>query len=99
MNAVATSIRIDPEIKSAAQILAKRLGTNLSTVVNIYLSQFVREKRLNVSVDEEGFSRDESARIQSDLNMKNNPVVAEFENPENFLRHLEDVRKNGLAGK
>lgn len=53
MATVATSVRIDPKVKSEAQNLAKELGMNLSTVVNAYLSQFVRERRLSVGIDEE----------------------------------------------
>ena len=53
MSTVATSVRIDPRVKADAQDLAKKLGMNLSTVVNAYLSQFVRERRLNVGIDEE----------------------------------------------
>jgi addiction module RelB/DinJ family antitoxin len=64
----ATSIRLDPKIKKDAQVLAKKMGTNLSGVVNMYLAQFVREKRLNISVyDEEGFDLETQKRIMSAL--------------------------------
>ncbi len=44
------------------------MGTNLSGVVNMYLAQFVREKRLNLSVcDEEGFNPKTQKRILAAL--------------------------------
>lgn len=53
MTTTATSIRLDPQIKNPAQKIAKSMGTNLSTVINMYLAQFVREKRLNIVLRDE----------------------------------------------
>lgn len=59
----ATSIRLNTKIKQDAQLLAKEMGTNLSTVANILLANFVRHRRLRVDLDEEGFTPEESAQI------------------------------------
>lgn len=64
----ATSILLDSKIKKDAPVLAKKMGTNLSGVVNMYLAQFVREKKLNLSVrDEEGFDLETQKRIMTAL--------------------------------
>jgi addiction module RelB/DinJ family antitoxin len=39
------SIKVDKDIKIKAQNLSQNLGIPLSTLVNAYLRQFVREKR------------------------------------------------------
>ncbi len=39
------SVKIDNEVKTKAQNLTQELGIPLSTLVNAYLRQFVREKR------------------------------------------------------
>lgn len=39
------SVKIDKDIKVKSQNLAQELGIPLSTLVNAYLRQFVREKR------------------------------------------------------
>ena len=44
MATVNTSIKIDEKTKKEAQELFKDLGLNLSTVINIFLKQAIREK-------------------------------------------------------
>ncbi|MDP2586533.1 MAG: hypothetical protein Q8P32_02060 [Candidatus Komeilibacteria bacterium] len=39
------SVKIDKDIKTKAQTLTQELGIPLSTLVNAYLRQFVREKK------------------------------------------------------
>jgi len=39
------SVKIDQDIKTKAQNLTQELGIPLSTLVNAYLRQFVREKK------------------------------------------------------
>jgi addiction module RelB/DinJ family antitoxin len=59
-----SSFRLDPALKKSGQIIAKKMGTNLSNVLNMYLAQFVRDQRLNIVVrDEEGFTTEASAEI------------------------------------
>lgn len=40
------NVKTDKEVKERAQILAKELGLPLSTVVNAFLKQFIREKEV-----------------------------------------------------
>ena len=44
MGTVNTSVKLDEETKKEAQKLFKDLGLNLSTAINIFLKQAVREK-------------------------------------------------------
>ena len=44
MATVNTSIKIDEETKKEAQKLFKDLGLSLSTAINIFLKQAIREK-------------------------------------------------------
>lgn len=46
MPAVSTNIKIDPDVKEQAQNLFERLGMNLSTAVNIFLRQAIREQAI-----------------------------------------------------
>lgn len=46
MTAVSTNIKIDPVVKQQAQALFDRLGMNLSTAVNIFLKQSIREQAI-----------------------------------------------------
>jgi addiction module RelB/DinJ family antitoxin len=42
-----SSFRIDKKIKKEAQILAREMGTNLSNIINMYLAQFVKERKIH----------------------------------------------------
>ena len=41
-----SSFRIDKKVKKEAQILAREMGTNLSNIINMYLTQFVKERSI-----------------------------------------------------
>jgi addiction module RelB/DinJ family antitoxin len=55
-----SSFRIDSKIKKEAQILAREMGTNLSNIINMYLAQFVKEKRIHFikSTSQDSYSVD-----------------------------------------
>jgi len=44
-------IKTNKALKKEASRLAKEMGVPLTTVVNAYLAQFVRDRKLSVSVD------------------------------------------------
>ena len=81
MSTTATSIRLNPQIKKQAQAISKKMGTNLSNVINMYLAQFVHEKRLNIVLrDEEGFTPEASAELLASINDPANVVTGTFDN-------------------
>lgn len=43
------NVKTDKDVKERAQLLAKELGLPLSTVVNAFLKQFIREKEVSFS--------------------------------------------------
>lgn len=43
------NVRTDPEVKKEAKQIAKELGVPLSTVVNSYLKEFIRNKELHLT--------------------------------------------------
>ena len=52
MTPVSTNIKIDPELKEQAQELFESLGMNLTTAVNIFLRQSVREQAIPFRIGE-----------------------------------------------
>lgn len=52
-NTAIINIRTNPRVKTQAQEIAKKLGLNLSVIVNAYLRQLVRTKAVNFSLAEE----------------------------------------------
>lgn len=51
MSKVLLNIKTDKEVKEEASKIAKELGVPLSTVVNAYLKEFVREKSIKISIE------------------------------------------------
>ncbi len=52
MNTAVINIKIEPEVKKKAKRVAEELGFNLSAVLNGYIRQFVRTKRIDFSLEE-----------------------------------------------
>ena len=52
MTPVSTNIKIDPILKEQAQDLFESLGMNLTTAVNIFLRQAVREQAIPFRIGE-----------------------------------------------
>jgi|GEM_PF-1296664 len=93
MTTTATSIRLNPQIKKQAQVISKKMGTNLSNVINMYLAQFVHEKRLNIVLrDEEGFTAEQSAEILAMMNDPKNVVTGSFDNAKDLMAHLNSLK-------
>ena len=73
--ATVLNVKIDPELKRAAQETAKRLGLPLSTVVSAQLREFVRTRSITISeppqlrpeVEEELLSLSDQARRGEDV--------------------------------
>ena len=51
MSKTLINIKTDTTVKKEAQKIAKELGVPLSTVVNAYLKEFVRELSVRLSLD------------------------------------------------
>ena len=52
MTPVSTSIKIDPQLKKESQALFEKLGITLSTAVNIFLRQSVKEQAIPFRIGE-----------------------------------------------
>ena len=56
MTAVSTNIKIDPVVKQRAQVLFDSLGMNLSTAVNVFLKQSIREQAIPFRIGDPFYS-------------------------------------------
>lgn len=52
MNTAVINIKTDKIVKKQAQDVAAQLGLNLSSVINAYLRQFVRTRKVELNLDE-----------------------------------------------
>ncbi len=94
MNTAVINIKTDPEVKAKAQIVAKELGMNLSTILNAYLTQLVRTKTINFSVDDEEPTEYLLASLrESEEDIKQGRVSPSFDNATDALAWLDDPKR------
>ncbi|MCD8375576.1 MAG: type II toxin-antitoxin system RelB/DinJ family antitoxin [Oscillospiraceae bacterium] len=73
MSKVSTSISIDSEVKAKAQELFADFGMDLSTAINVFLRQAVRENAIPFSIQRENPNADTIAAIKERDEMVRNP--------------------------
>jgi len=70
------NIKADKDIKKKAQKVAKELGFPLSTVINAYLKQFVRDKEVHFSAGYRMTLKLEKLLDEVEEDIKNNKNIA-----------------------
>ena len=76
MAKVATNISIDEEIKPKAQAMLAEFGLDLSTAVNMFLRQMLREKAIPFEVRWETPNADSLAAMAEAEEMEKHPELA-----------------------
>ncbi len=88
MAPISTTIKIDPELKRQAQDLFGKLGMNLTTAVNIFLAQAVREQAIPFKVGLDVPNEETLAAINEVKELKKDPHKKTY---GNFAELLEDL--------
>lgn len=78
---VNVNIRLDQELKNNASLLAREMWTNLSTVLNMYLVKFTREKKLEIWINNE-----------TEFESFNNEEVKNIEWLSNFSSFMDSIK-------
>ena len=76
MAKVATNISIDEDIKPKAQAMLAEFGLDLSTAVNMFLRQMLREKAIPFEIREDVPNADTLAAIAEVEEMEKYPELA-----------------------
>lgn len=77
---VNVNLRMDKKLKEDVTKIAHEMGLTFSTVVNIYLNNFIREKRISIDLN------DDKVIHFSDTEKE------EFENLSNFNWFMESIQ-------
>lgn len=86
------NFKTDKKVKNEAQIIAKKMGINLSDVMNILLRGFVRDKELNINLEEPSdYFIKSLAQAKADLS--NGDVSPGFDNAEDAIKWLHGKKK------
>lgn len=85
------NIKTDKKLKADAQKVASELGVPLTTVMNAFLKQFVRDKELTLSANQYrptpyliGLIEEAQAEYEAG-------DVKKFDNADDFLKHLRSL--------
>ena len=89
MATVNTSIKIDEETKKEAQKLFKDLGLSLSTAINIFLKQAIREKGIPFYINSLPENSELAQAFEEAKQIKKNPSnYKSYSSPEEMLKDV-----------
>lgn len=90
MAKVSTSISIDADVKAQAQALFADFGLDLSTAINIFLRQSIRENCIPFTIQREVPNADTVAAMKEAEEMAKNPsVYKRYSSFSDLLREVE----------
>lgn len=83
------SVRLDKDLKEAAQEVAKSVGLPLSTLISAYLHQVVATRQITLSAPEQMTPHLEALLKESEANIAAGNISEPFDNVEDFLAELK----------
>lgn len=89
MQTAAIYIRTEPETKKQAQKVAREIGMSLSTLLNTYLKQVIRTKKMEFNLEEEPSEYLINTIKKARENRKQGKGSSIFANIEDDLKWLE----------
>lgn len=94
MNTAAIYVKTQPEVKAKAQKIAKNLGLSLSSLVDAWLRQFTKTKRVTFNAGEERPSKYliESLK-KSEEDIKAGRILS-FDTGEEAVKYFESLERN-----
>jgi len=88
MNTV-ISVKVDKDIKEAAQEVAKSMGLTLSTLINSYLRQVTVERRVELYAPEPMTPKLEELVAEVETELATGKASAPFASAKDFIADLE----------
>lgn len=83
------NVKTDKKLKAEAKKVAEELGVPLSTVINAFLKQFVRDKEITLSANQyRPTPYLESILEQAQKEYEAGEFVGPFKNGKDFIAHL-----------
>jgi len=83
------SVKVDKDVKEAAQRIAESAGLSLSTLVNAYLRQVVATRRIELFAPEPMTPKLEELIAEVEAELAENKASKPFDSAEDFLNDLK----------
>jgi len=93
MNNTVVSVKIDKDVKQAAQAVAKNAGLNLSSLINAYLRQVVATRRIEIYSPEPMTPELEEAIAVVEAEIKAGHVSKAYDDVDELMTDLLKVWK------
>lgn len=84
------SVRMDSDIKKQCEALYSELGLNLTTAINIFLRQSLREGGIPFEVKTEKPNKETLAALLEAERIAKDPTVKHYTDVEEALRELKE---------
>jgi addiction module RelB/DinJ family antitoxin len=86
------NVKTDKKLKAEAKRVSEELGVPLSTVINAFLKQFVRDKEITLSANQyRPTPYLESILLEAQKEYEAGNFVGPFKNGEDFIAHLKSL--------
>ena len=92
MNTAVIKIKTEVSTKKQAQRIASELGVSLSSIINAYLKQFVRTRRIEFDLREEPSDYLLQSLKESQEDIKAGRVSPKFTNAEDAIKWLNNPK-------
>ena len=83
------SIRMDSDLKAAAEALYEELGMNLSTAFNIFVRQSLRERGIPFKITEGTPNSDTLSAMLEAARIAKDPSIKGYHNVDDFFADLD----------
>ncbi|OIO18760.1 MAG: hypothetical protein AUJ23_03090 [Candidatus Magasanikbacteria bacterium CG1_02_32_51] len=94
MKTATITIKVKPEIKKKAMIIADDLGFNLSTLVNAYLSDLIRNRTVHFSNESFEPTKELIVGLKESEKERKKGNVHTFETVEESLAFIKDIAES-----
>lgn len=85
------NIRVDKEVKEQAEDLFKRLGLNMSSAINVFLTQSIKEQAIPFAIKENKPNRKLLKALKEAEKMEKHPEKYKtYHNIEELMKDLEN---------
>lgn len=90
MNTAIINIKTESEVKQKAQVIARNLGITLSALINGYLRQLIRTKRVELTLDEKPSRYLKQTIKAARLERKQGQASPVFDNAKDAIKWLHE---------
>lgn len=93
MSTAQIGFKTSPQVKLQAQKLSNELGVNLSSILNGLLKQFIRNKRLELSIDPQPSQYALNMITESEEDIKKGNISPSFDNAKGAVAWLNNKER------